>query len=76
MVDNTAAAPLMSIFMAAWLSLLGFSEIPPESYMTPLPTRTTFPLADAGVYTNFTMRGGSVLPAFTPTIPPQPIAMS
>ena len=44
--------------------------------MTPLPTSTTFPFADVGVYTNFTIRGGSVLPALTPTSPPQPIAIS
>ena len=75
-VASTAAAPLMSIFIDAWLGSLGFNEMPPESYMTPLPTNTMFPDAFVGRYSNFTIRGGSTLPAFTPTRPPQPIAMS
>ena len=76
MVPSTAAAPLMSIFMLAWLASLGFSEMPPESYITPLPTSTTFLVAPAGAHTSFTTRGGSTLPAFTPTMPPHPMACS
>ena len=38
MDDSTAAAPVMSIFIEAWLASLGLRLMPPESYMTPLPT--------------------------------------
>ena len=38
-VASTAAAPDMSIFIAACIGSLGFRLIPPESYMIPLPTR-------------------------------------
>ena len=47
-VANTAAAPLISIFMTACESLLGFRLIPPESYITPLPTSTIFAPEPAG----------------------------
>jgi hypothetical protein len=68
----------MSIFIFACMPSLGFRLIPPESYMTPLPTSTRCapPRCPVGVYVSRTTRGGSVLPAFTPTIPPQPIAAS
>ena len=36
--DSTAAAPDMSIFIAACIGSLGLRLMPPESYMTPLPT--------------------------------------
>ena len=34
-----AAAPDMSFFIWEWLASAGFSAMPPESYMMPLPTR-------------------------------------
>ncbi len=85
---STAAAPLMSAFIIAWLGLLGFKLMPPESYITPLPTMIrcgaddflvlppafVFAPALPGRYTNFTMRGGFTLPRFTPMMPPQPMA--
>ncbi|NBR27970.1 MAG: hypothetical protein EBT83_06095 [Betaproteobacteria bacterium] len=76
MVASTAAAPLISPFIIACDGSEGFSEIPPESYITPLPTSTRcgLPFAPVGLYVRRTMRGGSTLPRFTPTIPPQPIA--
>ena len=37
---NTAAAPLMSHFIVS-LWPAGLSEMPPESYVMPLPTRAT-----------------------------------
>ena len=57
-VANTAAAPLMSIFIASMPSD-GFRLSPPESNMTPLPTRPRWPFGSRGVYTKRTMRGGS-----------------
>ena len=36
--DSTAAAPDMSIFIAACIGSVGFRLMPPESYITPLPT--------------------------------------
>ena len=66
--------------------------MPPESYITPLPTKIKCGsfvfVADffadffaalrvpLGRYEIFTMRGGFTLPRFTPMIPPQPIANS
>ena len=38
---STAAAPPMSIFMSRCIGSEGLSEMPPESYMIPLPTRPT-----------------------------------
>ena len=38
-VASTAAAPDMSIFMFWWNTSWPLSEMPPESYMIPLPTR-------------------------------------
>ena len=75
-VANTAAAPLISPFIIACDGSDGFSEIPPESYITPLPTMTKcgLPFAPVGLYVNRTMRGGSTLPRFTPMIPPHPMA--
>ena len=35
---STAAAPLMSAFIIACDGSLGFKLMPPESYITPLPT--------------------------------------
>ena len=77
-VANTAAAPLMSPFIVACEGSDGLSEIPPESYITPLPTitRCGLPFAPVGLYVKRTMRGGSTLPRLTPTIPPQPIAIN
>ena len=37
-VASTAAAPDMSIFMIWWNASLALREMPPESYMIPLPT--------------------------------------
>ena len=77
--DNTAAAPLMSPFIIACEGSDGLSEIPPESYITPLPTMIRcgfefFFAPPAGLYVKRTIRGGSTLPRLTPMIPPQPIA--
>src|SRR4051795_3813272 len=72
MVDSTTAAPVMSIFMLAWLGLVGLSEMPPESYVMPLPTRATVPTALRGEYSSFTSRGGSTEPWLTPRSPPRP----
>ena len=48
-VASTAAAPDMSIFMSACIGLLGFRLMPPESYITPLPTSATCALGLRGV---------------------------
>ena len=40
---STAAAPDMSIFIAACMASLGFRLMPPESYMMPLPTSASWP---------------------------------
>ena len=62
----------MSIFIDACMASLGFRLMPPESYITPLPTRARCPVGRDGRYDSLIMRGGSVLPALTPRIPPQP----
>ena len=41
---STAAAPDMSIFIAACMASLGFRLMPPESYITPLPTSARWPV--------------------------------
>ena len=46
---STAAAPDMSIFMIWWNASPPFSEMPPESYMTPLPTSARWPAGLRGV---------------------------
>ncbi len=72
----------MSFFIVACTASAGFRLMPPESYITPLPTRVTRagrppgPSAPSGVYSNLIIRAGSALPAFTPSRPPQPIATS
>ncbi len=43
-----AAAPVMSFFIWAWDSSLGLRLMPPESYMTPLPTRPRWPAGQSG----------------------------
>ena len=71
-VASTAAAPDMSIFIAACIGSLGLRLIPPESYMIPLPTRARCPLPCAarfGRYVSLIMHGGSELPALTPRRP-------
>ena len=45
MAPMTAPAPDMSSFIAAWMGSLGFRLSPPESYITPLPTRARWPVA-------------------------------
>ena len=74
--DSTAAAPDMSIFIAACMASLLFRLMPPESYITPLPTIVRWPVGLDGRYDSLIMRGGSVLPALTPSRPPQPSAAS
>ena len=54
------------------MASLGLRLMPPESYITPLPTRARCPVGRDGRYDSLTMRGGSVLPALTPRMPPQP----
>ena len=76
MVDSTAAAPDMSIFITWWNGSLGLSEMPPESYMMPLPTSARCPDGFFGDQVSLTIRGGSVEPRFTPSRPPQPICSS
>ena len=66
----------MSIFILACMPSLGLRLRPPESYITPLPTRTRWPVAPFGAYVRRTIRGGSTLPWLTPTMPPHPIACS
>ena len=75
-VASTAAAPDMSIFIITLIGLVGLRLRPPESYMTPLPTSATCALGVRGVYVSLTIRGGSIEPALTPRIPPQPIVAS
>jgi hypothetical protein len=41
-------APDMSTFIVAWTASLGFKLIPPESYITPLPTRARGPAGPPG----------------------------
>ena len=48
-VASTTAAPVMSIFISTCMPSEGFSEMPPESYMTPLPTSATVPTGWRGV---------------------------
>ena len=76
MAPSTAAAPDMSIFIDACMASVGFRLMPPESYMMPLPTSTRCPFGFRGRYVSLTMRGGSALPALTPSRPPQPRAAS
>ena len=47
MAPKTAPAPDMSSFIAAWMGSLGFRLSPPESYITPLPTRARWPVRGA-----------------------------
>ena len=42
---NTAAAPDMSSFIAAWIASDGLRLMPPASYMIPLPTSARLPVA-------------------------------
>ena len=64
----------MSIFITACMASLFFRLMPPESYITPLPTIARCPVGFDGRYESLIMRGGSVLPALTPSSPPQPRA--
>ena len=69
---STAAAPDMSIFIAACIGSVALRLIPPESYITPLPTSARWARGLRGRYVSLIMRGGSSLPALTPSSPPQP----
>ena len=77
--DRTAAAPAMSVFIAIMPSD-GLSEMPPESNVMPLPTRTTCgrrsPREVLGAYASSTSRGGLTEPMPTARIPPKPWAAS
>ena len=46
---STAAAPDMSIFITACIASLCFRLMPPESYITPLPTSAMWPVGLRGV---------------------------
>ena len=46
MAPMMAAAPAMSIFMSRCMESLGLREMPPASYMIPLPSRA---MCDVGV---------------------------
>ena len=64
-VPNTAAAPHISNFISS-ISLAGLIEMPPESKVTPLPTKTTgisFFLPPR--YSRIINRGGCSLPLAT-----------
>ena len=65
----TAAAPLMSHFIVS-MAFGGLSERPPESKVTPLPTRATVFLAPLGEYSRRMSRGGLAEPCPTARIPP------
>ena len=61
---STAAAPAMSVFMSSMPSLV-FSDRPPESNVTPLPTMTMRRRAPGGVQARWMKRGSCVLPCAT-----------
>ena len=54
---STAAAPDMSVFIVS-MPLDVFSDSPPESKTTPLPTNATEPFLPGGEYVALTRRGG------------------
>ena len=54
---STAAAPDMSVFIVS-MPLEVFSDSPPESKTTPLPTNATEPFLPVGEYVALTRRGG------------------
>src|SRR5215211_2379194 len=72
---STAAAPDMSVFIVS-MPLDVFSDRPPESKTTPLPTNATEPFLPCGEYVALTRRGGLPEPWPTPTTPPSPSALS
>ena len=57
MAASTAAAPDMSVFIVS-MPLDVFSDSPPESKTTPLPTNATEPFLPVGEYVALTRRGG------------------
>ena len=57
MTATTAAAPAMSVFMSS-MPAIGFSARPPESNVTPFPTRAMVSVGDSGVYVRWINRGG------------------
>jgi len=65
----TVAAPAISIFMVS-RDPVGLRFIPPESKVTPLPTRTTVVLKFFGLYSRQTMHGLLRLPCATASIAP------
>ncbi len=81
-VATTAAAPDMSVFIVS-IPLAVFSESPPESNTTPLPTSASpaprpveLPARAGGVYVIFMNRGGRDEPWPTPSTPPMRSARS
>ena len=69
MVATTTAAPVMSLFMSS-IDALGFKLRPPESNVTPLPTRAWVGESPPCRYSRTRKRGGSSEPAATPSSPP------
>ena len=66
----TAAAPPMSIFIS-FIPSNGLRFSPPVSKVMPLPTKWIVPrLSPLGRHVSRTIRGSSVDPALTPSIPP------
>jgi hypothetical protein len=64
-VPSTLPAPLMSYFISS-ISGAGFSEMPPVSKVTPLPTSTTgFWVLAPARYSSTISFGGWLLPAAT-----------
>src|SRR5699024_1668300 len=70
-VATTAAAPAMSLVIWS-MPAAGLIEMPPESNVTPLPTRATEATDCAGRYDRRTSRGGRVDPEPTARMPPYP----
>ena len=66
---GTTAAPVMSAFMSS-IEALGLRLRPPESNVTPLPTRASVGESPPRVDRSTTNRGGCSEPAATPIMPP------
>src|SRR5512135_1775693 len=68
-VARTTAAPVMSLFISS-IELLGLRQRPPESKVTPLPTRASVGPSPPWRYSSTTNAGGASDPAATPSTPP------
>src|SRR5213592_782432 len=70
-VPRTAAAPDMSNFMSS-MFCAGLIEMPPESNVTPLPTRTTGAASPPPLYSSAMKRGSCTDPCATASSAPIP----